>query len=208
MWNIFKKKTVKQTEKKHISYPDFAIEGLYRNEIIKYLEFDLSDDLKLNDAEKFIWPYYENPNPENKIKAIISEKLDDWTFIYWSCDDLELARGLITKLISVNKNKMNYYSADSVTDNYDWIISENGKIIREFEYCWNVHLNIGEPITEIEKKFIENANKENAEFIFGEDVHNSIFDKTCGIDLKKFGENTEFSVGTFGIEKITIANNV
>ncbi|WP_299126251.1 hypothetical protein [uncultured Winogradskyella sp.] len=184
---------------KHISYPDFAIEGIPHSKITKLLKFNIIDTLKLKDAEEFIWPYWKNPNPKDKVNAIISQDLDGWIFIYWNSDSLNFFTKFIAKLISMNASRMNYYSFDSQTDHYNWIISENGKVIREFEYCWDVQLNIGKPITEIEKKFIENVNKENAEFIFGEDVHNSVFEKTCGVDLKKFGEDTEFSVGTFDL---------
>ncbi len=210
MWKIFKKhkKVEKLVEEKHLAYPDFAIEGISQSKITDLLNFNLVDNLKLKKAEEFIWPYWQRPNPESKINAIISQDLNGWIFIYWHCDDFELAKNLMTILNSISPKRMNYYSADSVTDNYEWIISENGKIIREFQYCWNIHSNIGEPITEIESKFIENTNKKNTEFVFGEDVHNSIFEKTCGIDLTEFDKDTEFSVGTFDIEKITIANNV
>lgn len=179
---------------KHIPFPEFAIEGIDQSYLIKFLNFEIEDTLSLEDAERFIWPYWNKSNQENKIRTIISEKLDNWIFIYgYNHNPIEI----IKKLIKHSNYRINYYSADSQTSDYEWIIANDGKIIREFYSCWNIEINKGEPLTELESKFVMSFS--NKEFISGEDVCISIYNHTCGLDLKKYTAETKFKVGTITI---------
>ncbi|MCB0399167.1 MAG: hypothetical protein KDD26_05985 [Winogradskyella sp.] len=178
---------------KHISFPDFSIEGVEQKDVLRALDFDIKDTLCLEEAERYIWPYSDKLIEKNKIRTIISEELDNWIFIYWSSDIDEHIKEVINILMKVSNGRINYHSMDSVTSDYHWIIANQGKIIREFYSCWNIEINEGKPLTELENKFI--ASFENDEFIFGEDVCQSIYELTCGVNLKKYKNDTKFKVG-------------
>ena len=184
---------------KYLSFPDFSIEGIKQKDILKALNFDIKDTLYLKEAEDYIWPYSDKPIEENKIRTIVSEELDNWVFIYWSSSINEDIKKVINKLMKVSNCRINYHSKDSVTSDYHWIIANRGKIIREFYSCWNIEINEGKPLTELENKFI--ASFENNEFVFGEDVCESIYNLTCGVDLKKYKNDTKFKVGNVNLDE-------
>lgn len=179
---------------KFIPFPGFLFEGIEQADLIKTLDFKEIDTLQLNEALSFIWPYSDNPNEGNKIKTVISEKLGNWIVMYWNVEMENEIRTVFDKILKVSNKKVNYFNCDSVTSDYQWIIANNGEIIRDFYSCWNIETNIGKPLTALEEDFIKSF--ETEKFVFGEEVSGSVFDATCDFNLRKYGSETLFKIGT------------
>lgn len=171
----------------------FAVENINVNEIVNILDIKKTERLICDNAFKYLW---ENENQKSDcFKIIISPKIENWNFIYCETGSFQFNKIIVEKLISISKNRVNYYYADSCVDGYDWILADKGVVFREFKYNMSeISKNIGNCLTIEENNFLNHINK-NDEFIFGEDVYFSIVDATCQIKTKYFEENQKFIIG-------------
>jgi len=184
----------------------FAVKNINLNDIVLRLKVAELNFEKCNQAFEFLWTNNFGISEKNnsEIKIIISETIQNWNFIYWSCGIFEECKNIVEKLnIDINC-KVNYYYADSCVDGYEWIIAENGIIKRQFEYSMGtISTDIGSKICLIENEFIKNIELENQnlknEFIFGENVFEAIIQETCDFKDKYFDKNIRFKVGTIKI---------
>ena len=199
---LFSKKPYLRRFPIHVFEPYFAVKGVSPYEITSILNLQnleivnakiAFDFLRQNHAER---KQIDNPN----IRIIISAGIQDWVFIYWENGIFEDCKTIVEKLIEKSNDKVNYYYVDSNVDGYDWILADRGKIYREFEYNMNeISSNFGNPITNLENEFITNVElnetgKQN-EFVFGENVFQSILEKNGLSKLKYHDNDSEFLIG-------------
>ncbi len=194
MWSkIF---TFSNRNKHHINNGHyFAIEDGDIDQIIKVLNIKVIQKAKCSEAFRYLYNGENNSKKTEKtFKVIISHQVNGWVFIYSENSIFENNKKWIEQLISINKKRVNYYYFDSHIDSYEWIIADKGKLNRIFEYqMLEVFHNIGEYLTSEEKKFVEFLNTDD--FIFGEDVANSIIKASCNIKKKYFDKNHQFIIG-------------
>ena len=171
----------------------FAIENMTIDDIISILDVKKNQETNCDKAFEYLW---EDKNEEiDNFKIIISENIENWNFIYCETGNFEYNKKIVEKLISCSKNRVNYYYADSCVDGYDWVLANKGEILREFEYTMStISINIGKCLSVEEDKFIHNINKDG-DFIFGEEVYNSIVKATCDIKTKWYEKNQKFIIG-------------
>ncbi|WP_305952610.1 hypothetical protein [Emticicia oligotrophica] len=179
----------------------FAIKNISYEEVIKRLNISKHKICSAKDAFACLY------SQDTQSNVIVSHQTENWIFLYLKHGSYYDCKSIVQMLLNNSKNKVNFYFSDSCIDCYQWIISENGKIIREFSYSMSIiSNNFGDYITKIEKKFIQNLVLENEgnEFIFGEDVADSVFESTC--EIKKIPESLLFTTGQInGMCKFSVA---
>jgi hypothetical protein len=173
----------------------FALKNITLDEVITRLNISRYKDCIAKDAFMYL---YNQDFKSNEINVIVSHQIENWTFLYIKHGSYDDCKSIVQKLLCSSESSVNFYFSDSCIDCYQWIISKNGEIIREFAYSMSIiSKDIGSYVTNIEKEFVNNIALEKdgkeCKFIFGEDVAESIFESTC--ELLSFPENLLFTIG-------------
>ena len=161
----------------------FCAKGISVTEIINALSVIDYKRVSPDEAKLFYYPLFRDNRFDTKAKThlteiIISEKINEWVYfsIHWG--HFNGIKSVIEKLLLKNTIELNYYYGDMCVDSCLWILSRNNKIYREFEYAMmNIYTNIGDSITDIETKFINNITNNinsNEDFIVIDSVVNDI----------------------------------
>lgn len=182
--------------------PYFAVKGISQSEIANIIHLQNASFEKPKKAFDFLWQEYFKKQDINhkQSRMIVSSNVQDWVFIYWDNGIFENCKKIIEKIVEKSNDSVNYYYADSNVDGYDWILADRGKIYRELQYSmFEISSNFGNPITDLEKKFIENIElqllEKEYDFVFGENVYQSILEKTGSSILKYHVNNSKFMIG-------------
>jgi hypothetical protein len=180
----------------HVVGPSyFAVLNIAPYEISSILKLDDVKVTTFEEAYKEFYPFDFSTPKKYRSKLLISSSIEGWVFIYSECGIYQYCKKIVDKFLS-SASKINYYYGDSCVDCYEWIITENKEIIREFKYeLGEISVNIGECITLLEKKFINEIQRDNGEFVFGEDVLTSIVTETCPLRKTHFNETDQFFIG-------------
>ncbi|WP_271785426.1 hypothetical protein [Aquimarina algiphila] len=197
---IFNKK--RKTESKfsidYLGSSMFCLEGLTQSEVERLFQIDNARFKSAKESIKFLFP--ENNWDEKiditQLRIIISPNCNGWIFVKCQLNEFKDIKNIISNLISKTDKKVNYYYVDSHIDYYSWILSNNGKIEREFLYSMGEVMNSkGLATCPIEQKF-----ENKSERIFGEDVYEEVA-KINGVSLYILNENLDeigdFIIGTF-----------
>jgi len=197
--NLFSNKNQKEYYVHLFGSSYFAVKNLGIDEIIQKLEINVISTKELNEAFKYLWDEEKQNFTINQFKIIISEVYENWNFVYWKSNEFDKCLKLVEKLLS-NKTIANYYYADQYVDGLAWIISNDGKIIRQFDYQMGKKLiDEGEKLTKLEAEFLKIIDENLDDFILGEDVFLSIIKKTCDMKNETFPKNVKFKIGTINI---------
>lgn len=183
----------------------FAIKGLKQKELISIMNIQKTKSVNYKAAFKYMSDDDSRFDLEAdfidfKIQA--SCILNGWVYLRSNYFDKEL---LINKINTLNTKNANYYYVDSCVDGCEWIISENGKTIRVFDYGMSkIHKNKGIPISGLEEKFILQIKSKSRQTEFIENVYTSIIESTGNHyeNLKNYNDK----LSNFIIGYITIKN--
>ena len=193
-----KRKTEPKFSIEYLGSSIFCLEGFTQSEVEKLFQIDNAKFKSAKESIKFLFPKnnWGEKIDNTELRIIISPNCNGWIFVKCQLNEFKDIKIIISNLISKTEKKINYYYVDSHTDYYSWILSNNGKIEREFLYSMGQVTNSkGQVTCEVEQKF-----ENKSEQIFGEDVYEEVANIN-GASLSILNENLDeigdFIIGTF-----------
>ncbi|WP_179018777.1 hypothetical protein [Winogradskyella forsetii] len=179
----------------------FAVRGLTQSELINVLNIQKPKSVDYKTAFKYIFSGIDNHRFDIEadfidFKIQVSCVFNDWIYLKCNYFDKEY---IINKLNTLNTKEANYYYVDSCVDGCEWVISENRKTIRVFDYSMSeIQKNEGVPISSLEQKFIKQIENNSSQTEFIEYVCTSIIQNTGNHyeNLKNYKEKiSDFIIG-------------